>query len=81
LTERTLSTRPNGGASLCSRAKQPVSHSGAPAASEKKPPQLPFTIENNWPDTIPVTDREIEVIETYMGDVLDAILAQCRLDR
>jgi hypothetical protein len=38
-------------------------------------------VVDNWPKAIPVTEREIEVIETYLSDVLDAVLAQCRSGR
>ena len=78
MTEQIHSSRAKGGADLRSPAGCGAARSGACAAIEGQRKLSSFSICDNWPAVIPVTKREIEVIETYMGDVLDALLAQCK---
>ena len=33
-----------------------------------------FGIVDNWPDTVPVTLQEVEVVDRFLGSVLDAFL-------
>ncbi len=56
-------------------------HGSRPAVSKERQTHTSLAAHDNWPANIPVTAREIEVIETYMSDVLDAILAQCKVGR
>lgn len=65
---------------MCSLAGGRAPESGVPAAKEQQK-RLSLTVHDNWPAIIPVTEREIEVIETYMSNVLDAVLAQCKVER
>lgn len=57
------------------------SRSAMPAASKARQTHTSLAAHDNWPANIPVTAREIEVIETYMSDIFDAILAQCKVKR
>lgn len=33
-----------------------------------------WTIGDNWPECIPVTDREVDVFEAWFGDIFDQLL-------
>lgn len=55
-----------------------LAHVSDASAASKDKKKSSFTVVDNWPKDIPVTEREIEVIETYLSDVLDAVLAQCK---
>jgi hypothetical protein len=33
-------------------------------------------IVDNFPECIPVSQRELDVIETYLGDILDQVLGR-----
>ena len=33
-----------------------------------------FRIIDNWPDTVPVTLQEVEVVDRFLGSILDAFL-------
>ena len=33
-----------------------------------------FEIVDNWPDTVPVTLQEVEVVDQFLGSILDAFL-------
>ena len=36
-----------------------------------------WMVHHCWPAKVPVTPAEIEVVETYLGDLLDELLAAC----
>lgn len=36
-----------------------------------------WTVHHGWPAEVPVTPAEIEVVETYLGGLLDELLAAC----
>jgi hypothetical protein len=38
-------------------------------------------VVDTWPDTIPVTHAEIDVLETFLGELLDEILGGTRADQ
>ncbi|KTQ88027.1 hypothetical protein NS226_17420 [Aureimonas ureilytica] len=39
-----------------------------------------FTVTDTWPAAVPVTAREVEVVETYLGALLDEILREAAPD-
>lgn len=48
---------------------------GAALARKKLEADQPV-VTDNWPEAVPVTHREIEVIETYLGAMLDTLLEE-----
>lgn len=57
------------------RAAEVRRERGAALARTKREADRPVT-SDNWPATVPVTHREIDVIETYLGTMLDALLRE-----
>ena len=50
--------------------------------SSRRPPPKPrpfdpeyWTVENELPDPIPISKAELDAIERYFGDLLDAVFA------
>lgn len=43
------------------------------APSRAKPADPPITVTDDWPDFVPVTDREARIIEAFFADVLDEL--------
>jgi hypothetical protein len=44
------------------------------APPKAKPPDDEFwTVDNEFPDPLPVTKAELDVIERYFGELLDAV--------
>lgn len=41
----------------------------------------PCPVVDTWPDIIPVTRAEIDVLETFFGELLDEILGGTRSDQ
>jgi hypothetical protein len=41
----------------------------------------PCPVVDTWPDIIPVTPAEIDVLETFLGELLDEIRASARSDQ
>lgn len=39
-----------------------------------------FTVTDTWPAAVPVTAREVEVIETHLGALLDELLREAATD-
>ncbi|EBW1603872.1 hypothetical protein BZU93_24280 [Salmonella enterica subsp. enterica] len=37
-----------------------------------------WTVRDNWPECIPVTDREIDAFEAWFGDVFDRLFGACQ---
>ena len=56
----------------------------APAATSDASPATvstdPFPVVDTWPDIIPVTQAEIDVLETFLGELLDEILGGATRD-
>jgi hypothetical protein len=48
---------------------KPWPRSGRPAKHDIRD----WTISDNWPEYVPVTDREIGVFEAWFGDVFDKL--------
>ena len=43
----------------------------APATSDPKT----WTVKDDWPEDVPVTEAEIEVFETWFGDLFDELFS------
>ena len=52
------------------RARQPV----ALAGRRSKDPST-WTVTDDWPDEVPVTEAEIEVFEAWFGDLFDELFS------
>ncbi len=37
-----------------------------------------WTVTDDWPEHIPVTDVEVDVFEAWFGDLFDELLGPCR---
>jgi hypothetical protein len=37
-----------------------------------------WTVTDDWPARVPVTDAEVDVFEAWFGDLLDELFGQCR---
>ncbi len=37
-----------------------------------------WTVTDDWPDAVPITDAELDVFEAWFGDVFDELLGPCR---
>jgi hypothetical protein len=37
-----------------------------------------WTVTDDWPDRIPVTDAEVDVFEAWFGDLFDELFGPCR---
>jgi hypothetical protein len=37
-----------------------------------------WTVTDDWPDRVPVTQAEVDVFEAWFGDVFDELLGQCQ---
>ena len=48
-------------------AKPPTRNLGRPSACN----QAEWTVTDNWPQVIPVTEIEIDIFEAWFGDVFD----------
>ena len=40
----------------------------------KKPSRLTKSITDDWPEEVPITAAEVDVLEIFLGDMLDAFL-------
>lgn len=36
----------------------------------------PWTVTDDWPETVPVTEAEIAVLQSWFGDILDRLFDQ-----
>lgn len=51
---------------------------------ERRPGRLPkhdlsnWTVTDDWPERIPVTDAEVDVFEAWFGDLFDELFGPCR---
>ncbi|MDR6955768.1 hypothetical protein J2X65_005151 [Ancylobacter sp. 3268] len=50
----------------------------APAAKERgtEPPLDHWTVSDDWPDRVPVTEAEIDLFEAWFGDILDELFGR-----
>jgi len=70
-------------ASRCRRTKRPPTASeqleellGCPWPFPGRPPKhdlTTWTVTDDWPDPVPVTETEIEVFERWFGDLFDEL--------
>ncbi len=37
-----------------------------------------WTVTDDWPDRVPLTDAEVDVFEAWFGDLFDEIFGPCR---
>jgi len=37
-----------------------------------------WTVSDDWPERIPVTDAEVDVFEAWFGDLFDELFGPCR---
>lgn len=37
-----------------------------------------WTVMDDWPDPVPITDAELDVFEAWFGDLFDEMLGPCR---
>lgn len=50
----------------------------APTRPARRPPkqhQTEWTVTDDWPDDVPVTEAEIEVFEAWFGDLFDELFS------
>jgi len=53
--------------------RPPVRRRGRPA----KKKWSEWTVTDDWPDEVPITEAEIEVFEAWFGDLLDELFSTC----
>jgi hypothetical protein len=54
---------------------------GAPWPFLGRPPKhdlSTWTVADDWPDPIPVTEAEVDVLEAWFGDLFDELFGPCR---
>lgn len=52
------------------------SHRGGPRGADESINGIDHvTVVDDWPDSIPVTDTEVDIFECYFGDVLDRLFS------
>lgn len=51
--------------------RRPVRRKGRPA----KPVRSQWTVTDDWPDEVPITEAEIEVFEAWFGDLFDELFS------
>ena len=52
-----------------------------PAPRIGRPPKLEpetWTVTDDWPDPVPVTEAEIDLFEAWFGDLFDDLFGPCR---
>ena len=37
-----------------------------------------WTVSDDWPERVPVTDAEVDVFEAWFGDLFDELFGPCR---
>lgn len=66
---------------LPSASEQLEGLSGKPWPFPGRPPKHGFetwTVTDDWPKCVPVTDVEVDVFEAWFGDLLDELFGPCR---
>lgn len=54
---------------------------GEPWPFRGRPPKhdlSAWTVTDDWPEPVPVTETEVEVFERWFGDLFDALFGPCR---
>lgn len=68
-------------ADLYDYLKERPSHRGGPrGAGESINGIYHVTVVDDWPDSIPVTEAEVDIFERYFGDVLDRLFSSSAAD-
>jgi len=52
-------------------ARLPARRAGRPIADDA----TTWTVTDDWPDEVPVTEAEIQVFETWFGDLFDELFS------
>jgi hypothetical protein len=52
-------------------ARLPAGRAGRPAPEEPST----WTVKDDWPEDVPVTEAEIEVFEAWFGDLFDELFS------
>ena len=71
---QTARHRPSSAASgddLYDYAHQPAARAGRPAPEDT----TTWTVKDDWPEDVPVTEAEIEVFEAWFGDLFDELFS------
>jgi len=55
-------------------ADPPTRRSGRPAKHDL----ATWTVTDDWPERVPVTDAEVDVFEAWFGDLFDELFGPCR---
>jgi hypothetical protein len=58
-------------ADLYDYARSPARRVGRPAPEDS----TTWTVSDDWPDEVPVTEAEIEVFEAWFGDLFDELFS------
>lgn len=37
-----------------------------------------WAVKDDWPERVPITDAELDVFETWFGDLFDELFGSCR---
>jgi hypothetical protein len=48
------------------------------AGRSQKNADCDWTVADNWPECIPVTEAEVDVFEAWFGDIFDQLLGACQ---
>jgi hypothetical protein len=51
--------------------RPPVRRKGRPARKDRSG----WTVTDNWPEEVPITEAEIEVFEAWFGDLFDELFS------
>ncbi len=52
-------------------ARPPARRAGRPAAEDT----TIWTVSDDWPDEVPITEAELDVFEAWFGDLLDELFS------
>jgi hypothetical protein len=58
-----------------------LDYAAPPARRVGRPPKdnlSSWTVTDDWPERIPVTDAEVDVFEAWFGDLFDELFGPCR---
>jgi hypothetical protein len=63
---------------LLDYAQSPVGSAQPRAGRPPKDDLSTWTVTDDWPDRVPVTQVEVDVFEAWFGDVFDELLGPCQ---
>ncbi len=69
----STSSRPQSSFTNCSASRGPF-----PAGRPPKHDLSEWTVTDDWPERVPVTQAEIDVFEAWFGDLFDEQFGPCR---